>query len=352
MKNLIVPMGGRSSRFPGMRPKWMLTHPMTNRFMVTESILGINLDFFDRIYFIFLQEHEDKYKFHMGFADELEECGLGGKSEIIFLEEQTSSQSETVYNAIKKNNIDGFIFIKDSDGYYECNVDCADNQIAFFDLNDMDNINARTKSYIELDVNCIVTNIVEKQVISSTFSVGGYGFASASKFCETFDSIKNLDGECYVSNVIFEMILSGSKFEGLPTRNFKDWGTIDAWNAYKSQYKCLFVDIDGTLVTNSSVHFPPYVGTGTPLFDNIDYLNSLHRSGKVKIVLTTSRPKHLRDLTIQELDRLGIMYDELIIGLPHCKRIIINDFAKSNPYPSCEAINMPRNTDELRDLLR
>ena len=23
------------------------------------------------------------------------------------------------------------------------------------------------------------------------------------------------------------MILSGSKFEGLPTRNFKDWGTID-----------------------------------------------------------------------------------------------------------------------------
>ena len=110
------------------------------------------------------------------------------------LEEQTSSQSETVYNAIKKNNIDGFIFIKDSDGYYECNVDCADNQIAFFDLNDMDNINARTKSYIELDVNGIVTNIVEKQVISSTFSVGGYGFASASKFCETFDSIKNLDG--------------------------------------------------------------------------------------------------------------------------------------------------------------
>ena len=197
---------------------------MTNRFMVTESILGINLDFFDRIYFIFLQEHEDKYKFHMGFADELEECGLGGKSEIIFLEEQTSSQSETVYNAIKKNNIDGFIFIKDSDGYYECNVDCADNQIAFFDLNDMDNINARTKSYIELDVNGIVTNIVEKQVISSTFSVGGYGFASASKFCETFDSIKNLDGECYVSNVIFEMILSGSKFEGLPTRNFKGLG--------------------------------------------------------------------------------------------------------------------------------
>ena len=53
MKTLIVPMAGQSSRFPNTRPKWMLTHPATNRFMVTESISGINLDFFDKIYFFF-----------------------------------------------------------------------------------------------------------------------------------------------------------------------------------------------------------------------------------------------------------------------------------------------------------
>lgn len=345
-------MGGKSSRFPGMRPKWMLTHPMTNRFMVTESILGINLDFFDSLYFIFLDEHEDKYQFLKGFKNELEECSLINKSKFIFLKEQTSSQSETVYNAIKKECIEGFIFIKDSDGYYECNIESPTNQIAFFDLNDMDDINARTKSYIELDVNGIVTNIVEKKVISSTFSAGGYGFESASQFCETFDKIQDLEGECYVSNVIFEMILSGSKFEGLPTTNFKDWGTIDSWNNYKSQYRCLFVDIDGTLVTNSSVHFPPYVGNGESLQNNIDHLNSLRKSGKVKIVLTTSRPNYMRELTIKELDEKGVMYDELITGLPHCKRVIINDFAKSNPYPSCEAINIPRNSDNLKEFLR
>lgn len=345
-------MGGKSSRFPGMRLKWMLTHPMTNRFMVTESILGINLDFFDSLYFIFLDEHEEKYQFLKGFKNELEECSLINKSKFIFLKEQTSSQSETVYNAIKKECIEGFIFIKDSDGYYECNIESPTNQIAFFDLNDMDDINARTKSYIELDVNGIVTNIVEKKVISSTFSAGGYGFESASQFCETFDRIQDLEGECYVSNVIFEMILSGSKFEGLPTTNFKDWGTIDSWNNYKSQYRCLFVDIDGTLVTNSSVHFPPYVGNGESLQNNIDHLNSLHKSGKVKIVLTTSRPNYMRELTIKELNEKGVMYDELITGLPHCKRVIINDFAKSNPYPSCEAINIPRNSDNLKEFLR
>jgi len=352
MKNLIVPMGGKSSRFPSMRPKWMLTHPMSNRFMVIESILGINLDFFDKVYFIFLQQHEDEYNFHKGFLEELKECNLIEKSESIFLKEQTSSQSETVYTAIKQENIEGFIFIKDSDGYYECNLYSDSNQIAFFDLNDMDDINARTKSYIELDINGMVTNIVEKRVISSTFSVGGYGFESAIDFCEAYEKIKDLEGECYVSNVIFEMMLSGSRFNGLPTKNFKDWGTLKEWEKYKNQYTCLFVDIDGTLITNSSVHFPPYVGQGEPLTNNIKHLNSLHKSGKSKIILTTSRPKHLRNLTIQELDEKGILYDELIMGLPHCKRIVINDFAKSNSYPSCESINIPRNSNNLSDFLK
>lgn len=352
MKNLMIPMGGKSSRFPGMRPKWMLTHPMTNRFMVTESIMGLNIDFFDYIHFIFLEEHEEKYHFYKGFKEELQECGLLDKSKFVFLKSPTSSQSETVYNAIRQENIDGFIFIKDSDGYYECKITDPVNQIAFFDLNDMDDINARTKSYIELDVNGIVTNIVEKKVISSTFSAGGYGFESASKFCSYYDGMKDLEGECYISNVIFEMILSGSRFSGLSTKNFKDWGTIESWNKYKSQYSCLFVDIDGTLVTNSSIHFPPYVCEGAPIVENIEYLNDLHKSGKVKIVLTTSRPNHMRDRTISELKDKGILYDELVTGLPHCKRIVINDFAKSNPYPSCEAINIPRNSNNLEEFFK
>ncbi len=352
MKNLIVPMAGKSSRFPGMRPKWMLTHPMTNRFMVTEAILGLNLDFFDSIYFIFLQEHEEKYHFLKGFKEEIAQCKLSEKSKYVFLKDQTFSQSETVYVAIKKENIEGFIFIKDSDGYYECQIDSTNNQIAFFDLNQMDDINARTKSYIEMDINGIVTNIVEKKVISSTFSAGGYGFENALEFCSFYESLKDLDGECYISNVIFEMILSGLRFNGVSTSNFKDWGTIDAWNSYKSQYKCLFVDIDGTLVTNSSIHFPPYVGEGSSLQNNIDHLNHLHKTKKVKIILTTSRPDCMRESTENELREKGVLYDKLITGLPHCKRVIINDFAKSNPYPSCEAINLPRNSDNLKEFLK
>ena len=316
--------------------------------MVTEAISGLNLDFFDHIYFICLQQHEDKYQFMKGFVSELDDAGLREKSNIVLLPEQTDSQSETVYTFLSGYDLDGFIFIKDSDGFYRCDVE-ERNQVAYFDLNDMDDINARTKSYVDLDVNDVVTNIVEKKVISSTFSSGGYGFADAKEFCKTFEKLQDMDGECYISHIIFEMMLSGSTFYGTKTTDFKDWGTLDAWNKYKSQYKCLFVDIDGTLITNSSHHFPPYVGSGEPIENNIDFLAELHEQGKTKIVLTTSRPDKFRQLTIMELQTKGIPFDELVMGLPHCQRVIINDFARSNPYPSCKAINIPRNTDDLME---
>ena len=350
MRTLLVPMAGRSSRFPDLRPKWQLTHPMTNRFMVTEAILGLNLDFFDNIYFICLQEHEDKYHFTKGFVSELDELGLREKSNIVLLKEQTSSQSETVYTFLSGQELEGFVFIKDSDGFYRCDVE-ERNQVAYFDLNDMDNINAKSKSYVELDINNVLTNIVEKKVISPTFSSGGYGFADAKEFCSTYEKLQDMEGECYISHIVFEMMLNGSTFYGTKTSDFKDWGTLDAWNKYKSQYKCLFVDIDGTLVTNSSIHFPPYVGSGEPLRENIEYLANLHQSGKVKIILTTSRPNRLRQITLAELQSKGIPYDELIMGLPHCQRVLVNDFAKSNPYPSATAINMPRNQDILKEFL-
>ena len=328
----------------------MLSHPMTNRLMVTEAISGLNLDFFDNIYFICLQQHEDKYSFMKGFVAELDDAGLRAKSNIVLLPEQTDSQSETVYTFLSGYDLDGFIFIKDSDGFYRCDVE-ERNQVAYFDLNDMDDINARTKSYVDLDVNDVVTNIVEKKVISSTFSSGGYGFADAKEFCKTFEKLQDMDGECYISHIIFEMMLSGSTFYGTKTTDFKDWGTLDAWNKYKSQYKCLFVDIDGTLITNSSHHFPPYTGSGEPIEDNIDLLAELHEQGKAKIILTTSRPERLRQLTIQELQTKGIPFDDLVMGLPHCQRIVINDFARSNPYPSCSAINIPRNENNLTEFL-
>jgi len=352
MTSLLVPMAGKSTRFPNTRPKWMLSHPGSNRFMGIESITGLNLNFFEKIYFICLQQHNDQYQFLKGFEKELEKIGIKNKTEVVFLNQETSSQSETVFAAIKEKDINGFIFVKDSDNYFEVDLKNQDNQICYFDLNDEDGINARNKSYLELDTNNVVFNIVEKKIISSNFSVGGYGFSDAKQFCDAYEKLKDIEGECYISNIIFEMLLSGKTFYGTKTLNYKDWGTIEDWNKYKEFYKTLFVDLDGTLVTNTSHQFPPYIGEGKPLQNNIDYLNKIYSTKRVKIIITTSRPKEYYQETIDELESKKIPFDEIIMGLPHAQRILINDFARSNPYPSCSSLNIPRNTDNLEDYFK
>jgi hypothetical protein len=40
------------------------------------------------------------------------------------------------------------------------------------------------------------------------------------------------------------------------------------------------------------------------------------------------------------------------MGLFHSKRIIINDYSKSNPFKSCDSINLKRDSSELKDILR
>ena len=349
MKSLIIPIAGKSSRFPNTRPKWMLTHPKSGLFMGIESIRGINLEFFDKIYFVALKKHQDEYSFEKGFKQELNDLNLLNKTELIYLDKETSSQSETVYKAIIENDIHGFITVKDSDNYFKCEFIDTVNKVSYYNLHKTNNINPSNKSYIKLDENNIITNIVEKSIISPTFSIGGYSFNSAKDFIDSFEEIKDLEGECYVSNIIYNMMLNDKVFYGQPCSEYKDWGTVEDWNRYKSTYNTLFVDIDGTLIENTSYKFPPYIGNGKPLVNNIKWLREMYNKDTTQIVLTTSRPEEYEQETIVELFKKEIPYDKLIMGLNHSKRTIINDFANSNPFPSCKAINIKRNSDNINE---
>lgn len=345
-------MAGRSSRFPNSRPKWMLSHPTSKTYMVLESISGINLDFFDKIIFVMVKNHVEKYDILPFFREELKKLNIYHKSEICILDDWTKSQSETVAQAIIKYDIKGFIFIKDCDSYFKIEINETNNMVSYFDLHNMKYINAISKSYIDMDSNSKITNIVEKKIISTYFNVGGYGFQKAEEFLFYFEKINSNFSECYISNVIYEMMLSGINFEGVSTFNYIDWGTIEDWENYTKQFKTLFVDLDGTLVQNSSHLVPPKIGSGYSLQKNIDTLNKLHKEGKTFIVITTSRPSEFYNDTVAELSAKNISYDKLIMDLPHSQRIVINDFANSNKYPSCSSINIPRNNDCLEDFIK
>ena len=343
-------MGGKSTRFPNTRPKFLLTHPHSGNLMCVESLKGMNLEHFDRIYFTFLEEHEETYRIKDGLGRCLANNGLLDKCVMLTID-STNSQSETVYKTIKSESIEGSFMVKDSDSLFSVEVVGDENQIVFLNLKDVEEIKPSSKSYIEMGQGEAVTNIVEKKVVSDNFCVGGYGFKSTEDFCHYYESITDYSKECYISDVIFEMLLAGESFFGRQASSFTDWGTEKDWNKYCSQYVTLFVDLDGTLVTNTSEYIHPYTGTGDPITENIEVLRTKKATGKCTIVITTARPEKFRELTIAELERHDVPYDQLVMGLPHCRRYLINDYANTNNYPTAVALNIERNSKGLKNLI-
>ncbi len=348
---LIIPAAGRSTRFPDMRPKWLLTHPNGNP-MVVEAIRGLDFRKIKSVKLVLLKEHVQQQKLKLDLFVNTFSSVLSPWNpdlEIIQLEESTQSQPETVVKAINLGRVEGPIFVKDSDNFFDCGISGV-NSVCTADLNQIDLVNVRNKSFVQLNEFNSVSNIVEKKVISSLICVGGYSFAEASEFVQCFESLKN-DNKLYISHIIFKMILEGRVFSNTPVSGYVDWGTEKDWDLYKKQFATLFVDIDGCLVYNSGELTEPLWGSSTGIKENIGFLNKLRDTKKVQVILTTSRKSANKEQTFEQLKNLGIKYDQIIFDLFHTKRIIINDYAKTNKYPSCESINLKRDSSELQNLL-
>ncbi len=351
--NLILPIAGRSARFPGMRPKFMLTQP-NGKFMLTESIRGLDPQSFDSIVIIALQEHEDEYHFKEGLLKELcDEYDLvKDRIKLVLLKDETASQPETVYEGVKQAKVSGGILIKDCDNYFELDLDGKPkhNFVAVVDLHDLDQVNAGNKSYVKIGENKAIVNIVEKKVIGHLFCCGAYYFKEAKEFMSYFEKLKD-HKSLYVSHIIYQMILDKHLFFTETAAGYVDWGTKEDWMKYRKQFVTLFIDLDGVLVENSGEHFKPKWGTTPAIEQNVKFLNELYDEGKATIIITTCRTEQFRKVTEEQLKKHNIKYHQLILGLPHTKRFLINDYSTTNAYRSAEAVNLKRNSKELKDML-
>jgi len=337
--NVIVPACGLSTRFPKMKLKWLLTDP-SGKLMIQKALVGLNGDY-EKIYLVVNK---------MICADfgkqELKNIMSQYRNvEIVVLPHQTASQVETVVEAIKVCGLHGPIYVKDTDNYFETEV-CSGNYVSTYSL-DGGGISYEGKSYIAHDGENI-TDIVEKKVISSTFCCGGYSFADAQEF------LLFAEGVGYISDVIKKMIQSGVTFGFKMVSGYIDWGDLEAWEEYRSRYRTLFVDIDGVMVINAGEYGTPKWGDTAGIPENVRYINSLVDTGTTQVVLVTARPEQYRKVTEDQLRREGVKYHMLVMGLLHAKRILINDYSLTNPYMSCAAINVKRNTgveDQLMGVL-
>jgi hypothetical protein len=361
---LVIPSAGQSSRFAGHKPKWLLTQP-NGRLMLVDAISRLNLENVTRVVVGVLQEDVNLHC--GGDAEAILHAFADGPSHLqnieivlVVLEKETIDQIQTIENILQAAGVTGAIFLKDCDNQFACAVQ-ATNGIATLEITkDILSISIPAgKSYVSLTPSGVVTNIVEKVILGNTFCVGGYSFASAESFkahaqkCREYQKLtSSTKTELAISDIIWLQMLSTSEpFMSIPVRGYEDWGTLARWLDYTRTFKTLFCDIDGILIKSSGQCLLPRWGTQPPLDDNVAHLKKLHQRGRTQIILTTTRPESFRDLTEKQLEEVGIPYDKLILGLWHGQRVVINDYSKTNPFPSATAVNLKRNGDDLRELL-
>jgi len=345
---VIVPCAGKSTRFPNLRPKYLLVNP-TGNLMLIDAISKLNLNDC-RLIVTILSEHEKKY----GITDMLGKFFPKMGIEVCILDKETSSQSETVRRTIDKMDVKTPFLVKDADNIFKMDeVHSTHNYVTINKLDDFNLINATNKSYIVADSSGLIINIEEKKVVSNIFSVGGYYFIEPSEFVSAYEDVKKLalNTEIYISTIINHMIFTRkTKFKIKPVTGYVDLGTLNEWLLFKQKFRTYFIDIDGIIVKNGGEYLKPYWGTTEGINENIATINNLYDSGS-QIILTTSRKEEYRKITEEQLKKYGVKYHQLIMGLFHSARVLINDFADTNPYPSAIAINIPRNSNDLNKFL-
>ena len=97
----------------------------------------------------------------------------------------------------------------------------------------------------------------------------------------------------------------------------------------EQNYKTIFSDIDGTLI--EQVRFEDLNPNVVTLLPGVkDKMNEWYEAGHY-IVLTTARPEHLREITEIQMNKAGIRFDQLVMGIGREERILINNNSKGEP---------------------
>jgi len=345
---VIVPCGGRSSRYPNQPPKWMLP-AHDGRPMLALAVSGIRVEKHDLIVTI-LREHEDKYRVRQGL-----ETAFGQPIHVVVLEEPTRSQPETVAKTLEAVGLAEPFLVKDSDNTFVVDDVRQDtNYVCVDSLNNYDQINPRNKSYLQVDHKGLVTNIREKVVISDLFSVGGYSFLHPDQFLECYRRLSKQTAEwqreLYISDIIGAMILEGIPFRARQIKGYQDWGTITEWRRALLSRKTYFVALDGFVFERGSEHFHPAFANVKPNAAAVDSLKELAQRGHSLIYLSI-RPASLADVTARQLADAGLPASQVVYNCPISPWTVLTAPDPTLPFQTSHALELQPDDPNLSSKL-
>ena len=338
---IIIPLGGIGSRYKNNgynKPKALIK--VFGKPILFWLIETLNIDNNTIIYIPYNKEYS-----HFRFEDLMYKSFPTLNFRFFMLENDTRGAAETLNIALKNLSLkDQPIISLDSDNFYLTDIislwNFKNSILIFNDIHKQP-----LYSYVEINEQKQITNIVEKEKISDNACCGGYAFTSYKELLKYTqfiidNNIKQKD-EFYTSTVIKEMLKNNHIFHAIeiPKQNYICLGTpLQLKNFYnnfpKKSYLNLFkntnemricFDLDNTLVT-----FPKIAGdynTVEPIIKNIEYLRYLKSFGHTIIIYTARRMKthggnigklmaDIGKITFDTLKKFSIPYDEIYFGKP------------------------------------
>lgn len=244
MKNLVILCAG--SRMVNGCPLFLLRHP-DGKLIAEKVIEGIFPESYDRIIYVILKETEQTFG---ASARILSSIDKNYPIEVLQLSERTSGPAESAYFAVKKANIEGQLSIRDSHSYIALLEKPAGNFVAGLDLIEYEkNIdNLRSKSFIVLNEQKQILDVVEKRFCSDVISGGLYGFKQVADFIMAYEKLRDPDypiQKLYVSHLISYLIgYSRRVFHCAAISEFEDWATPDSWMRIQKKYATYFLELD------------------------------------------------------------------------------------------------------------
>ena len=247
MRTLLIPCAG--SRKINHRPVFMNIHP-DGKLLAEKCLEGIFPETYDRIVFALLDEIDKEYN-----ATEviLSSMGETYPVEVVRLPRETIGPADTVSQSIELAGIKGEFAIRDCLNSIQLEKNTYGNFVSGLDLTtyNQDVYKVRTKSFIVLNEQNQILDIIEKKFRSDVISVGLYGFKSTDDYKTAYKRLTDPNypiKKLYISNIISFLIGYNQRvFQCVSVIRHEDWGSLETWNQLQRRYATCFIDADSLI---------------------------------------------------------------------------------------------------------
>lgn len=343
MKTLVIPMAGLGSRFSKAGfDKHKPLIEVGGKTLIRHSIDSLGLGDDWKVVLI-CRKQEGSYK-------EAVEAEVP-EATFVWIDELTSGAAETCLYAQDHIDPDDELIITNCDQFLDWDVDSFLKQsvdslfngsVLTYDSTDPKNSFCRS-------VDGKIVEIVEKKAISNEALVGLHWWRYGQDFLEpAARMVENFTGdrETYISEVYSDMVRDGL-VKAIPIDG-KYWsiGTPEdfyVFKGYLAEYRSakpqtFFIDLDGTVLMHghrySNLHKGQEACPGV-----VETLDQLDSQGHT-IILVSARKESSRSFTEENLARLGIPYDQLILGVSQGRRVVVNDVITKTSAPRAAGVNV------------